>query len=144
MRVTDVFEGFEHALWAQLAVDPVVRVDSGRRGADLVVEVELAPGVDPGGIHVLREERALTLVNVSDRAVLHRIPLDAAVGRPVRRHLPSGLLLTAPLVGPAPVSVTPGVRPPAGRSRVAPARLCDRLRGFLRASRTALRGSATA
>lgn len=144
MRVTDVFEGFEHALWAQLAVEPVARVDSGRRGADLVVEVDLAPGVDPGGILVLREERALTLVNASDRAVLHRIPLDAAVGRPVRRDLPGGLLLTAPLVGPAPVSVAAGVRPPVGGSRAALARLYDHLRGFLRASRTVLRRSATA
>lgn len=133
MRVTDVFEGAEYALWAQLAVDPVVRVDSGRRGADLVVEVELAPGVDPGGILVLREERALTLVNASDRAVLCRIPLDAAVGRPVRRDLPGGLLLIAPLAGPAPVSVAPGVRPPVGRLRAALSRLYDRLRGFLRA-----------
>lgn len=133
MRVTDVFEGVEHTLWAQLAVDPVARVDSGRRGTDLVVEVELAPGVDPGGILVLREERALTLVNAADRAVLHRIPLDAAVGRPQRRDLPGGLLLSAPLAGPAPVAVAPGVRPPVGRPRAALTRLRDRVRGLLRA-----------
>ncbi|HJE58666.1 MAG TPA: hypothetical protein K8V84_09170 [Nocardiopsis listeri] len=133
MRVTDVFEGVEYTLWAQLAVGPVARVDSGRRGADLVVEVELTPGVDPGEILVLREERTLTLVNAFDRAVLHRIPLDTAVGRPVRRDLPGRLLLTAPLAGPAPVWVTPGVRSRAGRLRAALTRLYDRFRGLFRA-----------
>lgn len=132
MRTADVFEGFDQSLWSRLVTEPVVRVDSGRRGADLVVEVELAPGVDPRGILVLREERTLALVWADGRAVLRRIPLGAAVGRPTLRFGPGRLLVSAPLVGPTPVSIEPALRPRARmeRLRAALGRLGDRIRSL--------------
>lgn len=132
MRTADVFEGFDQALWSRLVAEPVVRVDSGRRGADLVIEVELAPGVDPRGILVLREERALVLVWADDRAVLRRIPLDASVGRPTPRSASGRLLVSAPLVGPAPVSIEPALRSRTRleRLRAALGRLGDRIRSL--------------
>ncbi|MBR8740192.1 hypothetical protein [Nocardiopsis sp. MG754419] len=132
MHVTDVFAEAQETLWARLTANPVIRVDSGRRGADLVFEVELAPGVDPHEILVLHEERALVLVRAADRSVLHRIPLDTPVGRPVRWDHPSGLLVTARPSGPAPVALTPALRPPSrtARLRAALARCGDRLRGL--------------
>ncbi|WP_017604363.1 hypothetical protein [Nocardiopsis alkaliphila] len=132
MRTADVFEGFDQTLWSRLVAEPVVRVDSGRRGADLVIEVELAPGVDPRGILVLREERALVLVWADDRAVLRRIPLDASVGRPTPRSASGRLLVSAPLVGPAPVSIEPALRSRTRleRLRAALGRLGARIRSL--------------
>ncbi|GAA1457191.1 hypothetical protein NE857_12750 [Nocardiopsis exhalans] len=142
MRVTDVFEGvhpgFEEALWSRLPVDPVVRVDSGRSGGDLVVDVELAPGVDPRQVLVLHESGALVLLRSTDRAVLCRIALSAPVGRPSLRRTAHGLTVTAPLAGPAPVAVSPGLRQVsrAGRLRTALGGLVARVRGLLARSRT--------
>lgn len=132
MRTTDVFEGFDEALWSQLVTEPVVRVDSGRRGADLVVEIELAPGVDPRGILVLREDHTLTLVWADGRAVLHRIPLEATVGRPTLRFGSGRLLVSAPLPGPTPVSIEPALRSRTRmeRLRAAVGRLADRIRSL--------------
>ncbi|WP_017587052.1 hypothetical protein [Nocardiopsis ganjiahuensis] len=138
MRVTDVFEGVDEALWAQLAAEPVARVDSGRSGGDLVVHVELAPGIDPGRVLVLQEGDSLVLVRSTDRSVLYRIPLDAPVGRPFLRRAPHGLTVTAPLAGPAPVAVRPGLRavPRASRLRSALTRFADRVRGLFAAPET--------
>lgn len=132
MRVTDVFEEFDQTLWPGIVTDPVVRIDNGRRGGDLVVALELAPGVDPRGLLVLREERALALAWADDRAVLRRIPLGVSVGRPTLRVDAGRLLITAPLPGPAPVSITPSLRPRTRveRLRAALGRLSDRVRGF--------------
>ncbi|MEU3016956.1 hypothetical protein ABZ635_06105 [Nocardiopsis sp. NPDC007018] len=117
MRGTDVFAGtgewIDEHLWAQFAAEPVVRVDSGRSGGHLVVEVELAPGTDPRQVRVLHEEGALVLVRSADHAPLHRVALDTGVGRPALRRTPRGLTVTAPLIGPAPVTVRPGLRPAA-------------------------------
>lgn len=132
MRVADVFEEFDQTLWPGIVTDPVVRVDSGRRGGDLVVALELAPEVDSREILVLREERALVLVWADDRAVLRRIPLEVLVGRPTLRVDAGRLLITAPLSGPAPVSITPSLRPRTRveRLRAALGRLGGRIRGF--------------
>jgi hypothetical protein len=115
MRVTDVFEGartgVDEALWSQLAAAPVTRVDSGREGGGLVVDVELAPGIDPRRVLVLHEADALVLLRSTDRAVLCRIALPAPVGRPSLRRSARGLTVTAPLSGPVPVAVGPGLRP---------------------------------
>ena len=132
MRVTDVFEGIDEALWGQLAADPVTRVDSGRSGGDLVVRVELAPEVDPRRVLVLQEAGGLVLLRSTDRAVLCRIALPASVGRPSLRRSARGLTVTAPLSGPAPVAVSPGLRPRsgAGRLRSALARFTGRVRAL--------------
>lgn len=135
MRVTDVFAGVDEALWAQLAAEPVARVDSGRSGGGLVVHVELAPGIDPGRVLVRKEGDALVLVRSTDRSVLYRMVLDAPVGRPFLRRTPHGLTVTAPLAEPAPVAVRPGLRavPRTSRLRSALARFADRVRGLFRA-----------
>lgn len=132
MRVTDVFADADEALWSQLVAEPVIRVDSGRSGGSLVVDVELAPGVEPRHVLVLREENTLVLVRSTDRAVLHRVALDAPVGRPSPRRTPHGLTVTAPLTEPAPVAIHPGLRPVSrtSRLRAALARLTGRLRGL--------------
>ncbi|HIY42720.1 MAG TPA: hypothetical protein H9836_16555 [Candidatus Nocardiopsis merdipullorum] len=132
MRVTDVFEGADEALWTQLTAEPVTRVDSGRREGNLVVQIELAPLVDPWQILVLQQEDTLVLVRSTDRAVLYRLPLQALVG-PLRLHrTPTGLTVTAPLAGPTPVAIRPGVRParPAGRLRAAFGRFAERFRAL--------------
>ena len=85
MRVTDVFEGADEALWTQLTAEPVTRVDSGRREGNLVVQIELAPLVDPWQILVLQQGDTLVLVRSTDRAVLYRLPLQALVG-PLRQE----------------------------------------------------------
>ncbi|MGW5876023.1 hypothetical protein ACWFMI_05625 [Nocardiopsis terrae] len=133
MRVTDVFDRAEEALWAQLAAEPVVRIDSGRRDGDLVVGVELGPVVDPREVLVLREADALVFVRDADRSVLCRVALEAPVGRPSLRRTPSGLTVVAPLVGPVPVVVRPGLRRTsrASRLRSALARFADRFRSLV-------------
>ncbi|MFE1169197.1 hypothetical protein [Nocardiopsis sp. NPDC058789] len=134
MRVTDVFAGtderIDEHLWAQFEAEPVARVDSGRFGGDLVVEVELAPGVDPRGVVVLREGDTLVLARSADRAPLCRVDLDAPIGRPTLRRGTGGLTVTAPLTAPAPVAVLPGLRPVSRSTgvRAALARLAARLR----------------
>ncbi|AFR06506.1 hypothetical protein [Nocardiopsis alba] len=132
MRVTDVFEGIDETLTGGLSVGPVTRVDSGRRGGLLEVRVELAPGVDPGGILVLVDGDSLALVRSGDRAVLRRIPLEVPVGRPVLGRVPGGLSISAPLASPVPVPIIPGLRRPsrAGRARAALARFGARLRAL--------------
>jgi hypothetical protein len=143
MRVTDVFEGIDEALWGQLAADPVTRVDSGRSGGDLVVDVELAPGVDPRRVLALQQADALVLLRRTDRAVLCRIALAAPGGRPSLRHTAHGLTVTAPLAGPAPVAVSPGLRQVSrpGRPRTALGCLVDRVRGLFARSRAAIASS---
>ena len=130
MRVADVFGGVDETLWAQLTADPVARVDSGRREGDLVIEVELAPLVDPWQVLVLQEREALVLVRSTDRAVLHRLTLQAPVGRLSLHRTPTGLCVTAPLAGPAPVAIRPGVHPArrTGRLRAALGRFTERVR----------------
>ncbi len=136
MRVTDTRAGFDEALWAQLAAEPVARVDSGHSRGELVVDVELTPGVDPRQVHVRREGDAFVLVRGSDQAVLYRMALDTPVGRPSLRRTPNGLVITAPLAGTAPVVVRPGLRPVGWTSRVraALARFTDRFRRRLTGS----------
>lgn len=140
MRIMDVFEGIDEwadeALRSQLAADPVARVDSGRSEGSLVVDVELIPGVDPGQVLVLHEGNGLVLVRSTDRAVLYRVALDAAVGRPSLRRTQYGLTVTAPLDEPAPVAVRPGLRPVSrmSRLRAALARLTGRARGLFASS----------
>lgn len=134
MRVTDTFNtSADEALWNQLTADPVTRVDSGRRGGHLVIDVDLAPLVDPRQVAVRQEEDTLVLVRSTDRAVLYRMPLHTPVGRPTLRRTSTGLSVTAPLTGPAlPIAVRPGLRP-AGRIRrlrAALGRAVDRLRSL--------------
>ncbi|WP_017544691.1 hypothetical protein [Nocardiopsis prasina] len=130
MRVTDVFAGtderIDEHLWSQFEAEPVARVDSGRRGGDLVVEVELAPGVDPRRVRVRHEGDTLVLVRSADRAPLYRVVLDAPVGRASLRRTPRGLTVTAPLAGPAPTAVRPGLSPRLART----SRLRTALAGF--------------
>lgn len=119
MRVSEVFDGvgagfapgYGETLWAQLSADPVARVDVGRRGGNLVIDIEFALGVDPRQAAVRHEDAELVLVHTVDHEVLCRLPLDAPVGRPSVRRGPNGLSVTAPFAGPAPVPVSPGLRP---------------------------------
>src|SRR5699024_1659380 len=132
MRVTDVFEGADEALWTQLTAEPVTRVDIGRREGNLVVQIELAPLVDPWQILVLQQEDTLVLVRSTDRAVLYRLPLQALVG-PLRLHrTPTGLTVTAPLAGPTPLPVHLEVLParPPGRLRAAFRPSAERVRAL--------------
>lgn len=144
MRATDVFEGVDEALWAQLAASPVARIDSGRREGNLVIDVELAPSIDPRQVLVLHEGSALALVRSTDRAVLYRMALQAPVEGLSLRRTPTGLAVTAPLAGPAPVAVRPGVRPVGrfARLRAALGRAVERLRALFTKDRpSSTRGS---
>ncbi|GAB3703236.1 hypothetical protein [Nocardiopsis oceani] len=141
MRVSEVFDGvgagfapgFGEALWAQLSADPVARVDAGRRGGNLVIDIEFALGVDPRQVAVRHEDAELVLVHTVDHEVLYRLPLDAPVVRPSVRRGPNGLSVTAPLAGPAPVPVSPGLRTASRtrRLRAALAAFGDRVRSLL-------------
>ena len=132
MRTTGVFGGVDEALWAQLTAEPVTRIDTGRHEGKLVVEVELTPLVDPWQVLVLQERNTLVLVRSTDRAVLHRMTLQAPMGRLSLRRTPTGLSVTAPLAGPTPVTVRPGVRPARrpGRLRAARGRFAERIRAL--------------
>ncbi|MFW5418894.1 hypothetical protein J0910_19960 [Nocardiopsis sp. CNT-189] len=126
---------------ASAGAGPVLRTDRSREGGRVAVRVLLAPGVDARELLIGRVGDTVLLSRPHGDRPLHRIsfgaPVDAA--RLTVEPRAGEIVLSAPVPGPAPVAVRPGLAP---RTRLS--RLRGTWRGLLGRFTAALHGGARA